>query len=279
MPDDVGWMQPVSESPPEPVMPIMPPERPASPYEKVYVFEPGQEYKVDVAVGYPLDIMLQTGEVINNQTHGDRAPLAPGEEQAPWEIRQGASGMPESPHIFVTVTKPGLATGLTLTTNQRVYLINMRSVAKSKIRLVRWTYPADPVRTEVKAHLLPDPTLPQRYHVGYGMEASEPRPVWTPHQILDDGRKSYVLFPVNLAAMPAPMVRLVGPNGYELVNARQVGSVMVLDHLFNVAELRIGTGKTAETVRIMRQQPRTISCPGDPACPVWPEVGLVAGVR
>jgi type IV secretion system protein TrbG len=85
-----------------------------------------------------------------------------------------------------------------------------------------------------------------------------------------------VLFPVNLAVMPAPMVRLVGPNGFELVNARQVGSVMVLDHLFNVAELRIGTGKTAETVRITRQQPRTISCPHDPECPVWPQGGLVA---
>jgi type IV secretory pathway VirB9-like protein len=114
--------------------------------------------------------------------------------------------------------------------------------------------------------------------VGYAVEASEPRPVWLPRQVVDDGRKSYVLFPVNLAVMPAPMVRLVGPNGYELVNARQVGSVMVLDHLFNVAELRLGTGKTAETVRVVRQMPRTIHCPGDASCPVWPGAA-VAGVR
>jgi type IV secretion system protein TrbG len=107
------------------------------------------------------------------------------------------------------------------------------------------------------------------------MQASEPRPVWTPRQVVDDGRKTYVLFPVNLAVMPAPMVRLVGPNGYELVNARQVGSVMVLDHLFNVAELRLGTGKTAETVRIVRQQPQTIACPGDPGCPVWPPLAMM----
>jgi type IV secretion system protein TrbG len=276
IPDDLGWTQPVAEAPPDPPGPSLPPERPPSPFEKIYDYEPGQEYKVDVAVGFPLDIMLQVGELINDQTHGDRAPLAPGDEQPPWDIKRGASGMPEAPHIFVTVTKPGLATGLTLTTNKRVYLIHMRSVSKSKIRLVRWTYPLDAARLEAKPRLLPDPTRAQGYHVGYGLEASEPRPVWMPRQVLDDGRKTYVLFPVNLAVMPAPMVRLVGPNGYELVNARQVGSVMVLDHLFNVAELRIGTGKTAETVRIVRQAPRTITCPSDPACPVWPQEGLAS---
>jgi hypothetical protein len=43
-----------------------------------------------------------------------------------------------------------------------------------------------------------------------------------------------------------------------------------------VAELRLGTGKMAETVRLARHEPRTIACPGDPACPVWPGVGLAA---
>jgi hypothetical protein len=33
---------------------------------------------------------------------------------------------------------------------------------------------------------------------------------------------------------------------------------------------RLGTGKSAETVRIIRQQPRTI------ACPVWPDVAPAA---
>ena len=131
------------------------------------------------------------------------------------------------------------------------------------MRLVRWTYTDEPVKPVVaKPRLLPDPSLPQSYHVGYALEASEPRPAWLPRQVLDDGRKSYVLLPMNLLVMPAPMVRLVGPNGFELANARQVGSVMVLDHLFNVAELRLGTGKTAETVRIVRQHPAPLPALG-----------------
>jgi type IV secretory pathway VirB9-like protein len=166
-------------------------ERPATPFEKVYAFEPGQEHKADVAVGVPLTLMFQVGEVINYQTHGDRAVLPPGYEQPPWDIKQGAFGMPETPVLFVTVTSPGLTNGLVVTTNKRVYLIQLRSVARSRVRLVRWTYadePVLPVQAKVKPRLLPDPTLPQSYHVGYTVESSEPRPTWLPRQVVDDGR-------------------------------------------------------------------------------------------
>jgi type IV secretory pathway VirB9-like protein len=85
------------------------------------------------------------------------------------------------------------------------------------------------------------------------------------------GFKTYILFPPQLAGISAPMIRLIGPNGYELVNARMVGSVLVLDHLIErAAELRIGTDPAAEIVRITRQAPRMIACPGDAECPLWP---------
>jgi type IV secretory pathway VirB9-like protein len=94
--------------------------------------------------------------------------------------------------------------------------------------------------------------------------------VWTPRQIVDDGRKTYILLPQNLGAMPAPMMRLIGPNGPELFNPRQIDSLLIVDYLFNQVELRVGTGQTAEVVRLTRDMPRTIHCPGDEACPVWP---------
>jgi type IV secretory pathway VirB9-like protein len=273
IPADIGWTLPVVEPPPTPEpVPVTPGDRPATPFEKVYPYEPGQEYKVDVAVGFPLDLMLQAGELINHQTHGDRAALPPGDEQPPWEIRQGASGMPESPHLFITVTKPGLATGLTVTTSKRVYLIHLRSVARSRVRLVRWTYadaPSRPVKTDAP-RLLPDPTRPQVYHAGYTIEASEPRPTWQPRQVVDDGHKVYILFPVNLSVMEAPLARLIGPNGPELFNPRLVGSVMVVDHLFQRMELRLGTTEQAPVVTVTRQTPQPVACPGAPECPVWP---------
>ena len=100
MPADIGWSQPMPQEPlPESVPPMAVPERPATPYEKVYGYEPGQEYKVDVAVGFPVDLTLQAGEAIIDKPDGDRAPLAPGDDRKPWEIIQGAAGTPEAPPI------------------------------------------------------------------------------------------------------------------------------------------------------------------------------------
>lgn len=288
IPTDLGgWTTVQVEAPPasEPtvVYQITPPprERPAAPSERVYPYEDGHEYSMDVAVGYTTDIRLQVGETIQDKGLGDRGVLPAGDEQPPWDIKEGSSGTPARPHVFVTVTKPGLRTGLVITTNKRIYLVQLRSVGASKARILRWTYADDlaadtpmeaAARTSKAPRLLPDPREPQGYHVGYAIEPSSPRPPWMPRQVLDDGRKTYILFPTNLAVMAAPMIRLQGPQGYELVNARQVGSVMVLDHIIShAAELRIGKEETAETVRIVRQASRTIYCPGsDTECPQWP---------
>ena len=67
-----------------------------------------------------------------------------------------------------------------------------------------------------------------------------------------------------------PVVRLLGPNGPQLVNARQFLNVVILDQLVGRAELRVGIGDQAETVTITRGALRTIACPGHEACPVWP---------
>jgi type IV secretory pathway VirB9-like protein len=73
-----------------------------------------------------------------------------------------------------------------------------------------------------------------------------------------------------MLAGQAPMIRLIGPQGPQIVNNRQVSSVLILDQVFARAELRLGTGPTAETVVITRQVPVTIDCPGHAECPVWP---------
>jgi hypothetical protein len=67
------------------------------------------------------------------------------------------------------------------------------------------------------------------------------------------------------------MLRLIGPNGPELVNARQFLNVVIVDQLVARGELRVGIGDHAETVTITRGELKTIACPGDPACPVWPQ--------
>jgi type IV secretion system protein TrbG len=101
--------------------------------------------------------------------------------------------------------------------------------------------------------------------VGFG-------PSWTPRQVVNDQQgKTYVVFPSYVTTIQAPLLRLVGTTGPEVITYRQVGTVYILDGLFNVAELRVGTGPQAELVRIYRGAAQAMRCPGDASCPVWSE--------
>jgi P-type conjugative transfer protein TrbG len=283
LPDDLAiWSTPTPVAEPTPPAPDLEPrpEGPASKAEKVYPFKAGTVYEVPVAVDFPTDIILEAGERVSNIAGADLRPVEP--EQPPrWHVKEGQSDTDTQArgHVFIAVTEAKLTTGLTVTTSRRTYYLTCRSVPKTPIRAVRWSYPVAPVEpTPVKAMILPDASQPQRYHVGYHLESSQPAPVWMPRQVVDDGRKVYILLPPQSQYADAPMLRLVGPNGPELVDGRQFKSVLIVDRIFTVAELRLGIGKAAEVVRITRGNPVTITCPGSEACPVWPPAaGTVAG--
>jgi type IV secretory pathway VirB9-like protein len=271
IPDEVGWsapqMEPVEVTPPPPV-----PERPASPVEHVHPFEDGRVYDVRVAVKNPMIVMLQTGERIDHVAQ-DRVIIPEGEDGSPWTVSESKAHTPPRPVVIIHATKPGLTQGISITTDRRVYLLDVRSVVASKVRLVRWDYGPEPVQVKVKPRLLPDPSTSQTYYGGYRIEAAtRSAPSWTPRQVVNDQQgKTYIIFPSHLTTITAPLLRLVGSNGPELVNYRQVGTTYILDGLFNLAELRVGNGKTAEVVRIHRDAPQRLTCPGDAGCPVWPD--------
>ena len=135
------------------------PEKPTA-SEKVYDFRPGETYIATVALNTPLDIILETGEKIVNHVEGDRPRLAEGgqdEQSRRWDIQVGGEGLGERfrPHLFVTVTEPGLAQGVVVTTTRRTYYLTCKSVGQSPIRSVRWRYPAPLV-----SHAAPAP-VPQ----------------------------------------------------------------------------------------------------------------------
>jgi type IV secretion system protein VirB9 len=107
--------------------------------------------------------------------------------------------------------------------------------------------------------------------VGYVIESQGRVPDWMPRTVVDDGKKLYIIYPEVTLFGTVPLVWLLGPNGPQLVNARQFLNVVIIDHLVPRAELRVGLGDQAETVTITRGALRTIACPGDEACPVWPQ--------
>jgi type IV secretory pathway VirB9-like protein len=271
IPDEVGWsaprVEPMEITPPPPV-----PERPASPVEQVHPFADGAVYPVRVAVKTPMVVMLQAGERIDHVAQ-DRVIIPEGEDGSPWTVSESKAHTPPRPVVIIHATKPGLAQGISITTDRRVYLLDMRSVGASKVRLVRWDYGPEPMQVKAKPRLLPDPAAPQTYYGGYRIEAtSGSAPSWMPRQVVNDQQgKTYILFPSYVTTISAPLLRLVTSNGPELVNYRQVATTYVIDGLFSLAELRVGHGKTAEVVRIYRETPQRLACPGDEHCPAWPD--------
>jgi type IV secretory pathway VirB9-like protein len=259
--------------PPKPVAPVE--EKPGA-AEKVYDFVPGTTYTAQVPLGGPLDIVLERGEAVRNIVGGDRAPTETG--QAPrWEVKEGAEGSGDTAraHIFLTTTAPGLTMGVVVTTTKRTYYLTCQSVKQAPTRVLRWRYgpaPVEPPTTAERPGFLPSPAQPAHYHVGYTVVHQGSRaPDWMPRHVVDDGKKLYILYPEVALFGTVPLVRLLGPNGPQLVNARQYLNVVIVDHLVARAELRVGLGEQAETVTITRGALRTIACPGDEACPVWPQ--------
>lgn len=266
------WSAPVVWTPPpRPEVAKPKPERPAAPNEQLYTYEVSKEYEVPVPLGVPADVMLEPGEVIQNIVGGDRTPVPEGEGPR-WEVKEGLSDTQygSTPHVFLSATQPGLTLGLIVTTSRRVYYLTAKSVAKSKVRAVRWRYAHQPVPVTPREPVLwPDPAVPQRYHVGYRIEAPTPKPEWVP-VVLDDGRKTYLLFSPVVLATEMPLVRMVGPQGPQVLNSRQVGPVLIIDRLVPRLELRYGAGEHAPVIRITRGALHTITCPGAEECPVWP---------
>jgi len=228
--------------------------------------------KLNVGVTSGLALQFEP-DVYVVEVKGAYEEFMPTDDQSPpWKAVIGKHGS-KYPMVYLTATRPGMTTSFMIPTSKGLCLIDARSVASSRVRVVRLTHTSEPAQpAPQKPSMLPDPTVPAIYHGGYTMDPAQGGPVWKPVTIVDNGRRTFVVFPRNLSVMSAPMARMIGANGPEMINPVLVDHVMVLAHLVPYAlELRVGSGETAEVVKIVRGNPQRIECPGHPACPVWSE--------
>ena len=94
----------------------------------------------------------------------------------------------------------------------------------------------------------------ENLNFGYSVKALNARhgPRWQPLRVFDDGLKTYIQFPPDLASSEAPPLFLIGPKDQaQLVNYRLIGGYYIVDRLIDVAELRLGENPQM-VVRITR---------------------------
>jgi type IV secretory pathway VirB9-like protein len=305
MPEDLSvWTVPELVQPDAPLA-ATERKRPATAAETVYDYAPGGVYKLVVGLDAPLDILLEPGEKVQSLTGRDPKPLVQrsasptqGGEQASaaapepgkgrWDYKEAVSGVGEaaSAHVLLSAFEANATLGLTMTTSSRVYYLMCKSVTASPVRVVRWQYPGDPdgrkASEEKRVRLVPLPDEARRYHVGYQMQSNRAGIAWVPKTVVDDGKKLYLLYPELTLFKTAPLVRAVGPQGPQVLNSRQWLNIVIIDSLPSRLELRVGPERKdaqAEVVTITQGTLKTIECPGDPDCPVWPAAAQQLGGR
>jgi len=218
-----------------------------------YDYEPGRLYEIETSPHFLTAILLRPGEKLLAKAAGDTVR---------WVLGETAEGVGASQQVVVLV-KPirgGLRTNIVLTTDQRTYLIEAASrEGAAYTSAVSWNYPQEQMQAlasqaaaDTTSVVAPGLAIDQ-LHFGYKIEPVHSKPPHCqPVRVFDDGLKTYVQFPFNMAATDAPPLFLIGPGDTaQLVNYHFINGYYVVDRLFDAAELRLGE-KPQVVVRITR---------------------------
>ncbi len=218
----------------------------------VYPWVEGAIYRAVTAPERVTDIALQAGETLVSVASGDTVR---------WVIGDTTSGAGPSKrtHVLVKPVGTGLTTNLVITTDRRTYHVALTSVARAAMTALSWSYPQDALLAVT--HPVPVVEAVSTPAAAPGLEVEQLRfnyllsgdkPAWRPLRAFDDGRQTYLEFPPTLAVGEAPPLFLIGADGEpQLVNYRVRGRFYVVDRIFDIAELRLGT-KKQQIVRIQR---------------------------
>lgn len=217
---------------------------------QVWPYADGALYQVYTSPGRVTVIALQEGEELVTVSAGDTVR---------WVVGDTASGAGASLRVTVLVkpTRTGLKTNLVITTNRRMYLLELSSTPQAWMASVSWDYPKDRMLALQKQAQQAQAAAPvdsglSLEQIKFRYAITGDNPPWKPLRAFDDGQRVYIQFPGGIAQGELPPLFVIGPQGDgQLVNYRFRSPYYVVDRLFGAAELRLGADK-AQVVRIER---------------------------
>ena len=218
---------------------------------QTYPYMKGALYQLHAAVNQVTDIALEPGETLLSVSAGDTVR---------WIVGDTVSGRGEDSqvHILVKPITAGLQTNLVITTDRRTYHLELHSGDETYMASVSWVYPHSQLLALEKSNARAKARAKQtiganlnlsRLNFRYRITGSAP---WKPVRAFDDGEKVYIQFPSGISQGEAPPLFVVDEDGQPaLVNYRVRDNYYIVDRLFGVAELRLGT-KRQQIVCITR---------------------------
>lgn len=221
---------------------------------QIYPWSEGALYQVYAAPGQITNIALEPGESLTGA-----GPIAAG-DTARWIIgdTESGSGATRRVHILVKPSRADITTNLVITTDRRVYMIELRSGEAPYMPAVAWAYPQPLAGQRQSVPATPVIPVASARNYRYGLTGDSPP--WRPVSVYDDGRRVYVEFPRGIVQGEMPPLFVIGSDGEaQIVNSRIFQHILIVDRLFGAAELRLGSGDRQQTVRIVRTDGRPAS--------------------
>ena len=219
---------------------------------QIYPWSEGALFQVYASPGQITNIALEPGESLTGA-----GPIAAG-DTARWIIgdTESGSGVTRRVHVLVNPTRAEITTNLVITTDRRIYMIELRSGEGPYMPAVAWAYPQPPASQRQPT----TPIIPAAAARNYRYALTGDSPPWRPISVYDDGRRVYVEFPRGIVQGEMPPLFVIGSEGeLQIVNSRIHQNVLIVDRLFGAAELRLGSGDRQQTVRIVRSDGRPSS--------------------
>ncbi|ODT81434.1 MAG: P-type conjugative transfer protein TrbG [Pelagibacterium sp. SCN 64-44] len=221
---------------------------------QIYPWSEGALYQIYAAPGQITNIALEPGESLTGA-----GPIAAG-DTARWVIgdTESGSGVTRRVHVLVKPTRPDISTNLVITTDRRIYMLELRSGETPYMPAVAWAYPALAASQRQTAPATPIIPAATARNYRYGLTGDTPP--WRPISVYDDGRRVYVEFPRGIVQGEMPPLFVIGSEGEaQIVNSRIHQNILIVDRLFGAAELRLGSGDRQQIVRIVRTDGRPAS--------------------
>lgn len=227
---------------------------------QVFVYSDAALYQIYATPGRITDLALQPGESLV-----EPGGLAAG-DTVRWVIAQtfSGAGADRRTHVLVKPVTTGLRTNLIVNTDRRTYHLELLATAGPYLPLARWRYPADEAKAAAaaeasqramalaaEARKMEAQTEPVLLNFDYEIRGHAS---FRPRRVYDNGRQTFIEFAPTIVQGDLPPLFLSGANGaLELVNYRVQGHRLIVDRLFDRAELRLRQGRKALAIELVRK--------------------------
>ena len=207
------------------------------------------------------DVKLQAGETIFSLHAGDTTR---------WTIEPAleGDGASEVEHIIIKPLDAGISTNMVITTNRRVYHIDLSSSKSQNIPRISFVYPEESLAKfkllqNRKQQTIAQNTIPETNeylgNLDFDYEVTGDDVAWKPVRVYNDGKKTIIEMPSTMNSNESPALLVTrynktSKNSEQLVNYRVQNNRYIVDALFYEAELVLGVGSDQDKVTVRRSK-------------------------